>query len=326
MRIIDFILWLIQGILLLGLTILGLMAIAYYYSPDWLYNDSIVFFLLGFVFLIHFIFGIRRNNRHIQKREYEDTYHEGYQHIKTHHTHTKHPNYLRRSFLACALVALLLIGLGVHNISKHNELEGVPENVIEFGEKYPEAEEYVKNFNKYAYADLDMDVSDEMSKKDIPLFIQWDKRWGYKNYGANYVGVAGCGPTCLAMVVCGLEQDADINPYVVAEYASDKGYYTYGQGTSWDIMTEGARHYGLGVSSGSVSSDYIIDNLSSDTPMICSMSPGDFTKTGHFIVLTGIDSNGKIIVNDPNSPKNSNKHWDVNTLVSQMKSVWKYNI
>ena len=60
--------------------------------------------------------------------------------------------------------------------------------------------------------------------------------------------------------------------------------------------------------------------------MICSMSPGDFTKTGHFIVLTGIDSNGKIIVNDPNSPKNSNKHWDVNTLVSQMKSVWKYNI
>jgi hypothetical protein len=56
------------------------------------------------------------------------------------------------------------------------------------------------------------------------------------------------------------------------------------------------------------------------------MSPGDFTKTGHFIVLTGIDSNGKIIVNDPNSPKNSNKHWDVNTLVSQMKGVWKYNI
>lgn len=322
MRIIDFFLWLIQGILLLGLTILGVMAIAYYFSPDWLYNDSVVFFILGSVLLIHFIFSIRRNYRHIQKREYEDTYHEGYQHVKTH----KHPNHIRRSFFACALVALLLIGLGVHNISKQNELEGVPENVIEFGENYPEAEEYVKNFNKYAYADLDMDVSDEMSKKDIPLFIQWDKRWGYKNYGANYVGVAGCGPTCLAMVVCGLEQDADINPYVVATYASDQGYYTYGQGTSWNIMTEGARHYGLGVSSGSVSSDYIINNLSSDTPMICSMSPGDFTKTGHFIVLTGIDSNGKIIVNDPNSPKNSNKHWDVNTLVSQMKSVWKYNI
>ena len=151
MRIIDFFLWLIQGIFLLGLTILGLMAIAYYFSPDWLYNDSIVFFLLGFVFLIHFIFGIRRNSyRHNNKRESEDTYYEGYQQVKTHHTHTKHPNQLRRSFFACALVALLLIGLGVHNISKQNELEGVPENVVEFGENYPEAEEYVKNFNKYA--------------------------------------------------------------------------------------------------------------------------------------------------------------------------------
>ena len=327
MRIIGFFLWLIQGIVLLALTMLGLMAIDYYVSPDWLYNDNIVFFILGLVFFIHFIFGIKRSNkRHIKKQTYEDIYYDEYQPVKTHHLHTKKPNYIRQSFLACSLVALLLIGLGVHNISKQNELDGVPENVIEFGEKYPEAEEYVKNFNKYAYADFDMDVSDEMSKKDIPLFIQWDKRWGYKNYGANYVGVAGCGPTCLAMVVCGLEQDADINPYVVAEYASDKGYYTYGQGTSWDIMTEGARHYGLSVSSGNVSSEYITDNLSSETPMICSMSPGDFTKTGHFIVLTGIDSNGKIIVNDPNSPKNSNKHWDVNTLVSQMKSVWKYNI
>ena len=54
------------------------------------------------------------------------------------------------------------------------------------------------------------------------------------------------------------------------------------------------KHYGLNVVSGNVSSDYIMANLSGQTPMICSMAPGDFTKTGHFIVLTGIDANGKI--------------------------------
>ena len=32
--------------------------------------------------------------------------------------------------------------------------------------------------------------------------------------------------------------------------------------------------------------------------MILSMNPGHFTKSGHFIVLRGITSDGKILVND----------------------------
>ncbi len=115
----------------------------------------------------------------------------------------------------------------------------------------------------------------------------------------------GCGPTCLAMIVCGLKNDPAINPYEVSKYSADSNFYIYGEGTSWSLMTEGARHYGLNVSEGTISPEYIIDNLSSSTPMICSMTPGDFMTSGHFIVLTGVDSNGKIIVNDPNSRKNS---------------------
>ena len=55
------------------------------------------------------------------------------------------------------------------------------------------------------------------------------------------------------------------------------------------------------------------------------MKPGDFTKGGHFIVLTGFDENGKVVVNDPNSRINSDKHCDVDVLVSQMKGIWKYS-
>lgn len=86
-----------------------------------------------------------------------------------------------------------------------------------------------------------------------------------------------------------LKQDESINPYAVGQYAAEQGYYTYGQGTSWDIMTEGAVYYDLEYLNGSVSADYILENLTSDTPMICSMTPGNFTTSGHFIVLTGID-------------------------------------
>ena len=54
------------------------------------------------------------------------------------------------------------------------------------------------------------------------------------------------------------------------------------------------------------------------------MGPGDFTTSGHFVVLTGVDSDGKITVNDSNSKKNSNKTWKIDDLMSQIRDLWVY--
>ena len=54
------------------------------------------------------------------------------------------------------------------------------------------------------------------------------------------------------------------------------------------------------------------------------MGPGDFTTTGHFIVLTGVDSNGDIIVHDPNSIKRSKKRWSIDDIMKQTKNLWSY--
>ena len=51
------------------------------------------------------------------------------------------------------------------------------------------------------------------------------------------------------------------------------------------------------------------------------MGPGDFTTTGHFIVLTGT-KNGMICINDPNSVKNSEKLWDYEQIKGQIKNIW----
>lgn len=336
MKLHRILIWILQGILLLVVGFFGLIALDYYFMLDWL-TDMDAFLILTLVLLCHFLAGLIRLKKSLHdKGHYEIDNHESYPRKATKEYPKDYTDYYnkrkrqprRAKFkpaIAIMLVAVAIVGFGAYNFINNRSMENVPENVIEFGEKYPEASEYVRNFNKYVDKDFDMDVTKEMFENDIPLFIQWDKRWGYKDYGGNYVGVAGCGPTCIAMIACGLEQNPDINPYEVANYAASQGYYTYGQGTSWTIMTDGAKHFGLNVTNGNVSADYILQNLSNDTPMICSMSPGDFTTSGHFIVLTGIDSDGEIIVNDPNSPKNSKKHWDVNTLVSQMKSVWKYS-
>ncbi len=319
-------LWTLRGFFILFLIFICLIALDSFFVLSWL-TDKVAFSILIVATVIHIIVGIIRIKRKSKSIVNVSDYPEIGGNTRSAQKSFKKRKIIWKQVKAFSLVMLLLIGLGFggYTFYNHNIHREIPENVIEFGEKYPEAKEYVQNFTKYADKDLDMDVTAEMSASEIPLFIQWDKRWGYRNYGANYVGVAGCGPTCLAMVACGLKNDPELNPFVVATYASNEGFYTYGEGTSWSIMTEGARYYGLNVVSGNVSSDYIMANLSGQTPMICSMAPGDFTKTGHFIVLTGIDANGKIVVNDPNSPKNSCKHWDVDSLVSQMKSIWTYS-
>ena len=52
------------------------------------------------------------------------------------------------------------------------------------------------------------------------------------------------------------------------------------------------------------------------------MGPGDFTTTGHFIVMTGLTDNNKIMINDPNSKKNSKKLWEYDDIYEQIRNLW----
>ena len=56
------------------------------------------------------------------------------------------------------------------------------------------------------------------------------------------------------------------------------------------------------------------------------MGPGDFTDAGHFLVLTGVDQEGDIILQDPNSVERTKQHWDVQKLMNQMKNLWSYRV
>lgn len=207
-----------------------------------------------------------------------------------------------------------------HSQFKKMYLSDIGENAILLVKKY--LWRFKRNRNKAA----NINVSRELSRGNIPLFIQWDKRWGYLRYGNNHIGINGCAPTALSMVICGLKKDPSATPDVVGHYSEKQGYYVPGSGTAWELMTDGAAHFGLQSTAGEISSDYILNNLSSRSPMICSMTPGDFTSNGHYIVLVGIDERGKVIVNDPNSPSKSKKRWNVDSLVSQMKAIWCFHL
>lgn len=228
----------------------------------------------------------------------------------------------RRVCLACA-APLLLLTLAALLWTNRCRPEPIPESLQVFRQKYPEASEFVDNYPRSHGLPRSTDVSGELEEGVVPLFLQWDARWGYRDYGGGFFATNGCGPTCLSMVVCGLTGEA-VSPYDVARYSESQGWYTPGSGTSWDLMTEGAAHYGLRAEQGRVSGEYIASQLDAGRVLIASMKPGDFTYTGHFIVLTGRDAGGLVVVNDSNSPANSEKAWEMEALTQQMKGVWSY--
>ena len=202
--------------------------------------------------------------------------------------------------------------------------KGIPDELIEFYEKYPEVAPYAWFYPEKSGIDYKIDLTDEVTKGTIPYFCQWDERWGYKEFGSSFMGVNGCGPTCITMVYCGLTGKTDINPYEMAIYVRDRGYYVPGSGTVWDTMNVIPAEIGLTVIDVPFSADGIRETLKAGHPIICNVGPGDFTQVGHYILLAGVDDAGDIIVHDPNSPERTSKHWDVDVLISQIRNLWGY--
>ncbi len=208
----------------------------------------------------------------------------------------------------------------IMNMSKY------PKKLLELAVKNQETIDFVAGYPKH---ENDSEAGGRLSAKEvkggIPALQQWDSRWGYVKYGDSIIGVNGCGPTCLSMVYAGITKDTAMTPADIAQYCSNNNYYNSDTGTSWTLMTEGAKDLELSVRKVSVNASSIKMELKEKRPMICSMSPGDFTTEGHFIVIKGADSSGRLIINDPNSIANSKKKWQLARVVKQIKAIWSYS-
>lgn len=221
-----------------------------------------------------------------------------------------------------------------------DKLAALAEKYPEFNEVYDRADEYPEkllaslcnnpemiDFVK-GYLGNDGTVTGGLTKKelnaDIPHLLQWDTRWGYAAYGDNNIALSGCAPTCMSMVIVGLTGNEAATPDAVADYSMENGFYVEGTGTAWSLMTEGGQQWGVYGQELSLMESNVLTELEAGHPIICSVRAGDFTTSGHFIVLTGIED-GKIRVNDPNSISRSSKLWDYSTLEWQISNLWVFN-
>lgn len=195
-----------------------------------------------------------------------------------------------------------------------------PESLIALLERNPETEAFVLG---YPFRDTqELNIFEYDLSEGVPLMMQWDPRWGYIKYGSDVVGITGCGPLCLAMAgyyVTG--GDEAFYPANIVEFSKENGYYSKGNGSSWTLISEGGVKLGLDVTEIPLVKKRIMDNLEVDNPIICSMRAGDFTTSGHYIVLVGCED-GLIRVNDPNSHANSEKLWSYEQIEGQIRNLW----
>lgn len=164
----------------------------------------------------------------------------------------------------------------------------------------------------------------EETGADYPLLMQWDSRWGYHPYGESNIGIAGCGPTCLSMVILALTKDEAATPDKLADYSMRHGHYVPGAGTAWSFMTKTPAAYGIASETLGLDEAAMKRRLDQGDLIICAMRPGDFTTTGHFIVIYGYDEDG-FRVNDPNSRERSGRAWPFSRIQNQIKNIWAFS-
>ena len=198
-----------------------------------------------------------------------------------------------------------------------------PEAMLAALANNPEMAGFVSGYlsgNEYAERGL----TELEKEQECPLLLQWDPRWGYEPYGGDScIGLAGCGPTCLSMILYCLTRDETLTPDRIADYSMENGYYVNGTGTAWGLMEDFPEIYGIRATEPRMTERAIKAELDKGKVLICVMGQGDFTVSGHFIVIYGYDDSG-FQVNDPNCVARSRKEWTFEELKDQIKKIWAY--
>lgn len=196
-----------------------------------------------------------------------------------------------------------------------------PKQLKDLALKNEEALEFVYDYPAEHVKEHTIDLTEEASMDSVPLFVQWDKRWGYEKYSGNFFAASGCGPTTLSMVVVYLTHNRDASPIAVAKYSKEAGYSVDGSGSLWTLISEGCMHYGVKAKAVALDESRMKAELDEGHPIVVNVGPGDFTDTGHFMVITGYDDEG-FSINDPNSIEKSGKRWLFRNISSQIRAVW----
>lgn len=166
------------------------------------------------------------------------------------------------------------------------------------------------------------------------IYYQTDPRWRYNDYSAygekTTIGASGCGPSSMAMVLA-TWCDKKVTPATECAWALKNGYKCPHSGTYYQYFEPAAKRYGLKCTRLNTASIY----KNSSSPLhdrakiailnghlvIACMGKGNWTSSGHYVLVWWIDGN-TIYINDPASSKAARTRGNYSLFKSQVKYYW----
>lgn len=158
---------------------------------------------------------------------------------------------------------------------------------------------------------------------DTYFYLQIDERWAEKYYGGtDTIAKYACGPTCMSIVISSLT-DIRIDPVQMSTWAKNNGYWFDKSGSLHSLIPDAAKAFGLeaeGVENTAQASAKLKKALEDGKFVVALMGKGQFTQSGHFIVLRGLTEDGKVLVADPASQDRTDKTWELATIIEEAKT------
>ena len=171
-------------------------------------------------------------------------------------------------------------------------------------------------------------------QRDIYYFNQGDKNYKDYSYAGLTLGENGTGPTAMAMVISSLK-DQVVDPITMANWSVEKNLYTNYNGATNAFIQASANAYNLSVES--LNFNYSNDALTKKitqalkegklvVALLKSISSPTFGQTkDKFIVLRGINEDGKVLIADPadDSYRSRTKRtdgYDIQTVLRECKT------
>ena len=185
----------------------------------------------------------------------------------------------------------------------------------------------------------DFTIPDNGGNIPVPYLSMANSKWAALPFGGGTIGYtsekntgSGCSITSLSMAFDGLQTDkskwiypSTIRNQIIQHWGNYNHYYDGKSGQKWTIFGDVASWNGYNCQDLGTNTSLVIQELKAGHPVLMSCSPGDFTKHGHIICLTGIRDDGTIVLNDPASRSHSTysyKTWTIQRLAKQAKGFW----
>lgn len=158
----------------------------------------------------------------------------------------------------------------------------------------------------------------------MPYYNQHDSHWRDFLYGGtDSISKYGCGPTTAAMIVSAFGNvNGSITPKEMASWSAAYGYFAPKSGSYHEYIPAVLSAFDLIVDTVKAedrTTAHLQELLNSGHICVALMGKGALTKGGHFIIITKQNANGTVAIADPNSYPNTQKDWNPEQLLRELK-------